>query len=70
MLSGRELLAMDVGAIGGVVTARFGVAGGSAAWRTLGHQPNESWVPDVDLALTAAPGEVPILPGRRTQHAA
>jgi FtsP/CotA-like multicopper oxidase with cupredoxin domain len=50
-----------------------GAATRSPAWPVLGalagpqQTASTSFVPDVDLALTAAPGEVPMLPGEATR---
>jgi FtsP/CotA-like multicopper oxidase with cupredoxin domain len=39
---------------------------GSAVPMPIGQQPSATFVPDVDLRLTAAPGRVQILPGQAT----
>jgi len=60
MLTRRDLLALGITTLAGATVRAH-------AWPAPQAAPRASFVPDVELVLSAAPGEARILPGRSTE---
>jgi FtsP/CotA-like multicopper oxidase with cupredoxin domain len=65
-LTRRELLTAGVTSLAGAAALRLGLPRDLASWPAPRALPDASFIPDVELALAAAPGEARILPGRPT----
>ncbi len=65
-LTRRELLAAGVTSLAGAAALRLAWPRDIAPWPPPRSLPGTSFVPDVELALAAEPGEVRIMPGRPT----
>jgi FtsP/CotA-like multicopper oxidase with cupredoxin domain len=65
-LTRREMLAMGVTSLLGSVVGACGRSP-AAQWLEAGAAPTPSFVPDVELGITARPGEASILPGAPTE---
>jgi hypothetical protein len=64
----RDLLRLlSLSTIAGATTRADALAGPVAVWSTEQAGPQAGFVPDVELRLTAAPDEVPVLPGAPTR---
>ena len=66
LLTRRELLALGAAGLAGSAAWRLGLLHDEATWPPPSPMPRESFVPDVELVLVAAPDEARVLPGRPT----
>jgi blue copper oxidase len=65
-LTRRELLAAGATSLAGAAALRLGLPNALVSWPAARSAPDASFVPDVEIALAAEPGEARILPGRPT----